>query len=129
MAFGAWDRVLTNIKMIHFQSGPSFAKGPRFLPILTRRQRDVYDHVVRGFTDDETARSLAISVATVETHRRDVQRKLGCRGHNDVVSHGLRHGIIDPPHSNLTLRNGGRPAATVQRPQRELPVFNTEAQI
>lgn len=92
----AWEQVFVRLDSAVFQTGPSFANAPRFLNVLTHRQRQVYGCVTHGFTDDETARALKIAPATAETHRREVQRKLACHGHSDVVAHGLKHGIVDP---------------------------------
>lgn len=92
----AWEQVFVRLDSAVFQVGPSFATAPCILNVLTHRQRQVYGCVTRGLTDDETARALNITTATAETHRRDVQRKLDCHGHSDVVAHGLKFGIIDP---------------------------------
>lgn len=91
----AWERVLERLPIVAFQLGPSFAQAPRFRELLTRRQAAVYEAVLRGLSDEEIALDFGITVATAETHRRDMQLKLGCHGHTEVVTHGLRHGVVD----------------------------------
>lgn len=43
---------------------------------LTRREREVMQHLARGYTYAEIAEQLVISVKTVETHASNVLRKL-----------------------------------------------------
>jgi DNA-binding NarL/FixJ family response regulator len=44
---------------------------------LTPRQRQVADLISRGYTNDGTARSLEVSVKTIEKHLGDIYRRLG----------------------------------------------------
>jgi len=44
---------------------------------LTSREREVYDMLVAGDSNDQIATKLEISRRTVETHRQHVMRKLG----------------------------------------------------
>lgn len=46
------------------------------LQVLTRREREVARHVARGLTNREVAEHLVLSVRTVETHVRNILRKL-----------------------------------------------------
>jgi DNA-binding NarL/FixJ family response regulator len=46
------------------------------LAALTRRERDVLQHIARGYTYREIAEALYISIKTVETHVSSVLRKL-----------------------------------------------------
>lgn len=92
----AWDFALSRIALHTFHAGPSFINAPRINPLLTLRQREVYECVIRGMTDEATARRLAISIATAETHRRDLAQKLNCHSHQEVVMHAVRLGIIAP---------------------------------
>ncbi len=43
---------------------------------LTRREREVFELLIRGRSNDEIATALAISVRTAETHRQRVTKKL-----------------------------------------------------
>lgn len=43
---------------------------------LTRREREVFELLIRGYSNDEIARQLYIARRTVETHRQRVMNKL-----------------------------------------------------
>lgn len=47
---------------------------------LTPREIDVFESLGKGLSNKEVASDLAISVLTVETHRKSISRKLGCNG-------------------------------------------------
>jgi DNA-binding NarL/FixJ family response regulator len=65
------------------------AKGP--CHNLSRRERDVFELLVRGNTNRHIARLLGISPKTVETHRAHVLRKLGVHSIVDLVRFAARH--------------------------------------
>jgi DNA-binding NarL/FixJ family response regulator len=44
---------------------------------MTPRERQVFAHLLRGFTNRQIARSLGISEQTVKNHLRSVFAKLG----------------------------------------------------
>ncbi len=46
---------------------------------LTEREKDVLDLLAEGFTSNEVAEKLHLSVRTVETHRRNMLNKYGAR--------------------------------------------------
>lgn len=43
---------------------------------LTKREREVLSQIANGSTSPQIATALGISVKTVETHRKNMQRKL-----------------------------------------------------
>jgi len=53
------------------------AAGAAILPGLTPREREILDHLVRGETYAEIARSLVLSEKTVSTHVSNLLRKTG----------------------------------------------------
>jgi DNA-binding NarL/FixJ family response regulator len=60
---------------------------------LTAREREVFDLLVQGFTNDEIATRLFIARRTVEAHRHHVMHKLGARSLVDLVRLAVRHGV------------------------------------
>jgi len=93
----AWTGILERIERIEFRTGGSFASAPKLLDRLTGRQLAVFEAIVtRALTDFEIAEEMGISPATVETHRRDVMRKLRVSRHELLTNLALRIGILDP---------------------------------
>jgi DNA-binding NarL/FixJ family response regulator len=59
--------------------------------MLSRREKDVFELLVRGHTNRRIARLLGISPKTVETHRAHVLRKLGVHSIVDLIRFAARH--------------------------------------
>lgn len=64
------------------------------LAVLTRRERDVFDLVVLGWTSGEIGARLDISPRTVETHRARILQKLHARSVLDLVRIAAQHGLL-----------------------------------
>jgi DNA-binding CsgD family transcriptional regulator len=52
---------------------------------ITHREKEVLIRVVYGYTNSQIADQLCIARSTVETHRKNVKRKLGVRSHYQLV--------------------------------------------
>jgi two-component system response regulator NreC len=63
---------------------------------LTERERDVLRLLALGHTNAETAKQLHLSVRTVETHRANIQAKLGSTNRAELVRHAMDNGLITP---------------------------------
>jgi two-component system response regulator NreC len=50
--------------------------------------------VALGHTNTEIAKQMYISPRTVETHRSNLQRKLGVSGRPELVRYALERGVI-----------------------------------
>jgi DNA-binding NarL/FixJ family response regulator len=61
---------------------------------LTPREREVFDLLVSGDTNDDIAVKLSISKRTVETHRLRVMTKLAADSLGDLFKLAVRHGLI-----------------------------------
>ena len=61
---------------------------------LSRREREVFDLVVRGFTNEAVSKELGISVKTVETHRARINRKLGVHSPGELVRFAAVRGLV-----------------------------------
>lgn len=66
---------------------------------LTERERGVLRLLALGFTNQEVAAKLYVSVRTVETHRAHVLRKLGLKTRAELVRYALERGLLDEPGS------------------------------
>jgi DNA-binding NarL/FixJ family response regulator len=59
---------------------------------LTRREREVFELLIRGHSNDEVATMLIISRRTVETHRQRIMRKLSAHSLAQMQRVAARHG-------------------------------------
>jgi two-component system response regulator NreC len=63
---------------------------------LTQREREVLRLLALGHTNVEAADKLHLSVRTVETHRSNIQAKLGSTSRAELVRQALERGLITP---------------------------------
>ena len=63
---------------------------------LTDRQREILQLVAEGRSTKEIARTLDLSVKTVETHRARIMERLGIRDVAGLVRFAIRSGLVSP---------------------------------
>jgi two-component system, NarL family, response regulator NreC len=63
---------------------------------LTEREREVLSLIAQGYTNQEIADRLIVSVKTVETHRAHIMSKLGLQTRAELVRYALREGYLTP---------------------------------
>jgi len=63
---------------------------------LSEREREVLMLLARGYTNQEIAKKLFISVRTAETHRAHVMQKLRLSTRAELVSYALANGMLEP---------------------------------
>ena len=63
---------------------------------LTPRQREILRLIAEGKTTKSIARSLNISVKTVETHRTQLMDRLDIHDVAGLVRHAIRVGLVTP---------------------------------
>jgi two-component system response regulator NreC len=61
---------------------------------ISPREGEVLRLVALGYTSQQVADELCISVSTVETHRAHIMEKLGLRGRAQLVRYALAKGIL-----------------------------------
>jgi DNA-binding NarL/FixJ family response regulator len=61
---------------------------------LSRREREVFDLLVRGWGSATIAEQLGISMKTVDTHRTRIQRKLGCDDSIDLIRFAAENDLL-----------------------------------
>ena len=64
---------------------------------LSRREREIFRLVVAGRGSKEIASKLFISIKTVDTHRTNINRKLGVRTTASLIRFAAAHGIEIAP--------------------------------
>jgi len=71
---------------------PSRATGGR-LP-LTQREQTILLELAQGHSNKDVAQTLDISIRTVETHRKNIKRKLGIASTAGLTRYALEHGVL-----------------------------------
>ncbi|HEY0252382.1 MAG TPA: response regulator transcription factor [Kofleriaceae bacterium] len=71
-------------------------KSARPLTRLTKREREVFELLIRGNSNDEIAARLFISTRTVETHRAQVVKKLSTHSIVQMQRHAALFGGLGP---------------------------------
>ncbi|MEL6522894.1 MAG: response regulator transcription factor [Pseudomonadota bacterium] len=61
---------------------------------LTSREQTILLQLARGLSNKEVANALGISVRTVETHRKNIKRKLGISSTAGLTRYALEHGVL-----------------------------------
>lgn len=79
------DALAVHAKRKKDQSDPVVALGQEGASLLTPRERDVLQELVRGASNKEAGRSLGISPRTIEVHRARIMEKLGAKNAADLV--------------------------------------------
>jgi DNA-binding NarL/FixJ family response regulator len=72
--------------------------GSRLYPLerLTKREREVFELLIRGRSNDEIAIALLIARRTVETHRQRIMRKLSAHSVPQMQRIAARYGGLGP---------------------------------
>jgi DNA-binding NarL/FixJ family response regulator len=61
---------------------------------LTSREQTILLELAQGRSNKEVALSLDISVRTVETHRKNIKRKLGIASTAGLTRYAMEHGVL-----------------------------------
>jgi DNA-binding NarL/FixJ family response regulator len=64
---------------------------------LSKREREIMDHLAQGLTGEQVAERLVLSSETVKTHIRNAMTKLEATTRVHAVALALRDGQISPP--------------------------------
>lgn len=62
--------------------------------ILTSREQTVLLELAQGKSNKEVAATLDISIYTVETHRKNIKRKLGISSTAGLTRYAMEHGVL-----------------------------------
>lgn len=62
---------------------------------LSRRERAVLALVAQGYTNQQVADKLALSVKTIETYRARIMSKLGFKDRAQLVTYALQSGLLE----------------------------------
>lgn len=62
--------------------------------LLSIREKEIISLAMRGFSIDEIADKLYITIETVKFHRKNVFRKLHVKNISEAISHAINHNIL-----------------------------------
>ncbi len=79
-----------------FADQPDLARSDPGLDQLTAREREVLQHIARGYMYKEVALRLEISAKTVEAHVSAVLRKLQLSSRHELSRWARKHRLVDP---------------------------------
>lgn len=63
---------------------------------LTPREREILALIAQGYTNQEIAQKLHLSLNTVKTHRRHIYEKLNLHSRSALIEYALRRGLLHP---------------------------------
>jgi len=92
----AIDTVLTGEKYLCTGAKVSLVPddGTAAREALTGREQTVLLQLAKGQSNKEVAAVLDISVRTVETHRKNIKRKLGISSTAGLTRYAMEHGVL-----------------------------------
>jgi DNA-binding NarL/FixJ family response regulator len=70
------------------------ARGEGPADSLSPREREVLQLVAEGYTNQEVADRLVVSVKTIEAHKAHIMAKLKAQNRTDLIKYAIRQGII-----------------------------------
>nr|WP_321234475.1 response regulator transcription factor [uncultured Psychroserpens sp.] len=59
--------------------------------LLTKRETEILQLIVKGRTSLQMAKHLKLSKYTVDTHRKNIHKKLGIKSNTGLVNYALKH--------------------------------------
>lgn len=92
----AIDRVMAGERYLCSGAQGSISPDPKYCDRepLTNREQNILLQLAQGKSNKEVAIDLDISVRTVETHRRNIKRKLGIATTAGLTKYALEHGVL-----------------------------------
>lgn len=76
------------------EGGPRFGEPTGRRPVLSTREQQVLDGIMRGLSNAEIGRELFLTEDTVKTHARRLYRKMGAADRAAAVANGFRWGLL-----------------------------------
>ncbi|OLQ94633.1 DNA-binding response regulator [Vibrio ponticus] len=87
----AGDHYLCTDALINLSNASS---SPSVLQELTKREREVFDHLIQGLDVKEVGNKLSISHKTIHVHRANILSKLNLSNNVDLIRFALQHKLL-----------------------------------
>lgn len=84
---------ITGVVIDDFLQGGSSEKGSTVTSQLSPREREVLQLIAEGWSTKQIASHLYVSIKTVETHRRQIMKKLDLHAIADLTKYAIREGL------------------------------------
>jgi len=84
---------ITGVVIDDFLLGGALEKGATVASQLSPREREVLQLITEGWSTKQTASHLYVSVKTIETHRRQIMKKLDLHTIADLTKYAIREGL------------------------------------
>ncbi|NKI32692.1 response regulator [Croceivirga thetidis] len=82
------------IETILLQDSLGTPKPKGSIPKLTRREKEILQHISEEFTNAEIANKLFVSIKTVESHRTNLLSKFGVKNTAGLIKAAMNAGLI-----------------------------------
>jgi DNA-binding NarL/FixJ family response regulator len=86
-------KLYMSLDMEHFLR-PATVVGTDRLPKLTKREKEILQHIAEGLTNGQIAAKLFISPSTVDTHRKNMLTKLEVNNTAALIRLAVENGLV-----------------------------------
>ncbi len=84
---------ITGVVIDDFIQGGASEEGATVASVLSAREREVLQLIAEGWSTKQIASHLYVSVKTIETHRRQIMKKLDLHNIADLTKYAIREGL------------------------------------
>jgi len=91
---GHGERYLSPQLRGYATNGGTRKSGTAGLDQLSAREREIFSRILQGWSNQQIASTLCISIKTVETHRTHINRKLGVHSPAELIRLAALQGIV-----------------------------------
>jgi len=81
-------------KMLTSFSGDGTSTNYEPVKNITKRELEILQLVVKEFTTKEISEQLTISINTIDTHRKNIMRKLEVKNTIGLVKYAIKHDLV-----------------------------------
>jgi len=84
---------ITGVVIDDFLQGGSAEEDKSVTSVLSAREREVLQLIAEGWSTKQIASHLYVSIKTIETHRRQIMKKLDLHSIADLTKYAIREGL------------------------------------
>ena len=84
---------ITGVVIDDFLLGASSEEVATATSLLSAREREVLQLIAEGWSTKQIAAHLYVSIKTIETHRRQIMKKLDLHSIADLTKYAIREGL------------------------------------